>query len=616
MQLQYQLMRAFGRVLGLGWSQTNDNVFTGSSAGDFQPGDELAGDASDRYYLRARIRISACRSRLRCARMIFRRWRSSTSSHRATAPPGKTDSLLNANQFLWGAGCFPTGRGCRVSMCGAAMGAVHVYVGRSRTGTRSRRSPALCSGSRMAIRLRGRTTSFDGSQGMHGRRITKDTTICNGFRCFRETGRLSFWRRSRSIRCTRGNMRWDRTRSNTVDPSGTDPVIGRAGSRQLPADVHGYLLTVDPANSCNTPTDGTKAAPAAVNAQGWWQGTLCGYGHSAWSSLEVKGNRSLTLEVTAEDEQGFATIAKAMPVIGVWNATDPRGSLPGVASAGEAFNGHATGMTTLTTSFTQPDQLRIAIADQRGDGRPDFNYQARVLYADSVTPSALSAAGGTITITGMGFRTGNAVFVNGLLRTVLSWSANTIVASAPSLHAAGFKHRMVADVTVEDLSTGGTTVMTSALSYAAPAAVAESAEFADGYGGRGATGGGSICRGGVAGVMGSLPVAGGGCDVFRIRRHGAVCGVRRGYMHVTDECSGHCLYAANAGVRRCDYVAGDWCRWNCDCFVHCRGRDEGRDRGAASGVCCGGCGGYAESAAQCCRQCCFDYGIAGELADG
>ena len=28
MQLQYQLMRAFGRVLGLGWSQTNDNVFT------------------------------------------------------------------------------------------------------------------------------------------------------------------------------------------------------------------------------------------------------------------------------------------------------------------------------------------------------------------------------------------------------------------------------------------------------------------------------------------------------------------------------------------------------------------------------------------------------------
>ena len=30
-QMQYQLMRAFGRVLGLAWSQLNDNVFTGAT---------------------------------------------------------------------------------------------------------------------------------------------------------------------------------------------------------------------------------------------------------------------------------------------------------------------------------------------------------------------------------------------------------------------------------------------------------------------------------------------------------------------------------------------------------------------------------------------------------
>src|SRR5437879_5922979 len=35
-QMQYQLMRAFGRVLGLGWSQTNDNVFTGSPVPSYQ----------------------------------------------------------------------------------------------------------------------------------------------------------------------------------------------------------------------------------------------------------------------------------------------------------------------------------------------------------------------------------------------------------------------------------------------------------------------------------------------------------------------------------------------------------------------------------------------------
>ncbi|MEO6910490.1 MAG: hypothetical protein ABI158_06165, partial [Edaphobacter sp.] len=32
LQMQYQLMRAFGRILGLGWSQVNDNVFTGNPA--------------------------------------------------------------------------------------------------------------------------------------------------------------------------------------------------------------------------------------------------------------------------------------------------------------------------------------------------------------------------------------------------------------------------------------------------------------------------------------------------------------------------------------------------------------------------------------------------------
>ncbi len=63
-------------------------------------------------------------------------------------------------------------------------------------------------------------------------------------------------------------------------------------------------------------------------------------------------------------------------------------------------------MTTLTSQSMQPNQLRMVIADQRGAGRPDFNYQARVLYADSVAPASLPASGGTITITGTGFRTG------------------------------------------------------------------------------------------------------------------------------------------------------------------------------------------------------------------
>jgi hypothetical protein len=254
----------------------------------------------------------------------------------------------------------------------------------------------------------------------------------------------------------------------TVNPSGSDLslVQGLFSSYQ---QAFGDYYVSDSASTCNPGPDGTEAAPAAVAASGWWPGLLCGYGHTAWSSLSVKGNRSLTLEVTAEDEQGFATTAKAMPVVGVWNATDARGSLPGIDSAAQVFNGAGTGMTTLTTSITQPTRLRIAIADKRGDGRPDYNYKARVLYADSLTPSTVSGAGGTITITGMGFRTRNAVLVNGVAATVSNWTANTIVARVPSLHTLGVGTALVADVTVEDLSTGGTTVMSQALSYAAPA---------------------------------------------------------------------------------------------------------------------------------------------------
>jgi hypothetical protein len=254
--------------------------------------------------------------------------------------------------------------------------------------------------------------------------------------------------------------------ANTVAPSGSNmPPYGIFSSYY---SAYVVFSTTDAASSCNTGADGTEVAPATVAAAGWWSRQLCWYGHTSWSSLTVKANRSLTLEATAEDEQGFASTVKAMPVIGVWNATDARGSLPGIASASEPFNGAATGMTTLTTSITQPKQLRIAIADQRGDGRPDFNYQARVLYADSLSPAMVRGAGGIVTITGMGFRTGNAVLVNGIPATVSSWTANTIVARVPSLHTLGVSTALVADVAVVDRSTGGTTVMTQALSYAAP----------------------------------------------------------------------------------------------------------------------------------------------------
>ena len=465
MQLQYQLMRAFGRILGLGWSQTNDNVFTGSPQATF--------NQAMHWPVMHPIDIICGPYTYQCMPLPFTLRPDDLSAlaqlyfiGQGQAPPGKTDSLFNANQF-WGDVAFPTGQG---------MQGVNVLV---------RRWPQYTDASQIEDWYTTSSVSGYVFRQSNGNPVTGPDTSFAGSEGTEAFDHEGFYNLQR-IPLLPGD--WQQLvvetepvnplytgqyavgpyTTNTVEPSGSNSsqTYGIFGSYTVGANV--VFSLPEAASACNPSLFGTEASPDPVTTTGWWAGLLCWYGHTTWSSLNVEANRSLTLEVTAVDEQGFATTAKAMPVIGVWNATDPLGSLPGVAAAGEPFNGAATGMTTLNASFTQPDQLRIVIADQRGDGRSDFNYQARALYADSLTPASVSAAGGTVTITGMGFRTGNAVLVNGVAATVSSWSANSIVAMVPSLHALGSSTALVADVTVEDLSTGGTTIMTHALSYSAP----------------------------------------------------------------------------------------------------------------------------------------------------
>ena len=465
MQLQYQLMRAFGRVLGLGWSQTNDTVFTGSPQATF--------NQAMHWPVMHPIDIICGRYTYQCMPQPFTLRPDDLSAlgmlyyiAAGTATAGKTDTLLNASQ-MYGRLQFPTGQG---------MQGVNVVGRRWPQYTPISEAEDWYSTSTVSG-FPFRQTNGNPVAGVDQTMTGSEGTLDGQYEGFYDLARVPMLPGQWQVIIVEtepinplytGQYAVGPYTANTVDPSGSDPSL-QEGLFSSYTSAYIGIATTDPAGSCDTALDGTEAAPATVASQGWWSGLLCGYGHSAWSAFSVKGNRSITLEVTAQDEQGFATVAKAMPVIGIWNATDARGSLPGVAGASEAFNGATTGMTTLTASFTQPDQLRIAIADQRGDGRPDFNYQARVLYADSVSPASVSAVGGTVTITGMGFRTGNAVFVNGVAATVSSWTANTIVATVPSLRTLGGSSALVADVEVEDLSTGGTTVMTHALSYAAPA---------------------------------------------------------------------------------------------------------------------------------------------------
>src|SRR5581483_5953365 len=114
---------------------------------------------------------------------------------------------------------------------------------------------------------------------------------------------------------------------------------------------------------------------------------------------------------------------------------------------------------------TTAKNYTFVVADQYGAGRPDFAYKARVLYAQSVSPAQVNQAGGEIVIAGEGFRQGNQVVVNGVPATVLSSSANQIIARVPSMSAAGASRGTPVDVMVMDVATGGTTDVGSGFSY-------------------------------------------------------------------------------------------------------------------------------------------------------
>ncbi|HEX4757648.1 MAG TPA: IPT/TIG domain-containing protein [Terracidiphilus sp.] len=191
---------------------------------------------------------------------------------------------------------------------------------------------------------------------------------------------------------------------------------------------------------------GTQAAPRPMPASGMWVGRLGQIGQSDWFSFPVRGNRMFTVVTQAVDEAGGPTESKALPSIGVWDAFDSAGST--AIGAGPGLNGLAAGETWLRVAASGDDVVRIGIADLRGDGRPDYAYNGWVLYADTVQPARLPASGGPIVIHGMGFRAVDTVLVGGRAALVTSVSPNEITAIAPAA-ASGVSGSV--DVEVDDL---------------------------------------------------------------------------------------------------------------------------------------------------------------------
>jgi hypothetical protein len=194
---------------------------------------------------------------------------------------------------------------------------------------------------------------------------------------------------------------------------------------------------------------GAETEPRPMPVGGLWCGRLSQVGQTDWLTFPVRGNRIFTVVTQALDENGAPTNAKALPSIGVWDAFDPAGAI--AVGAAPGLNGNAPGETWLRVATNGDDIVRVGISDLRGDGRPDYVYNGWALYADSVSPTHLSVAGGPITIQGMGFRLADTVLVGGQAAQVTSISPNQITAIAPpALQTSGSPVTGSVDVEVDD----------------------------------------------------------------------------------------------------------------------------------------------------------------------
>ncbi|WP_158615327.1 IPT/TIG domain-containing protein [Acidipila sp. EB88] len=246
--------------------------------------------------------------------------------------------------------------------------------------------------------------------------------------------------------------------ANQVTPSGTLQTV-TLGPLSAGANISQNFTMSDSADGTQT-DDGLEASPNGTGGNGEWLAKLVGYGHAGWFQFHARANRIFTVEASSLDASGLGTEGKAAVLIGVWDGVDALGSLPALAST-VPFNGAQVGLSTLSAQTEVDEEVRIAYADLRGDGRPDYSYRARLLYADSVFPARLPLAGGSIVIHGQGFRPGASVLVNGAAAAVTSVTPTEITAAAPAVSAP----TGTVLVTVQDPQTLGTAQILDGLSY-------------------------------------------------------------------------------------------------------------------------------------------------------
>jgi hypothetical protein len=205
----------------------------------------------------------------------------------------------------------------------------------------------------------------------------------------------------------------------------------------------------------------TWDSPAPVSPNGEWMGMLGTYGKTDYFQINAQQYRTLSVVATALDESGAPSELKARPVIGIWGMSDPQGSAPPAATV--PFDTGFFGTTRLTASLLATTSVRIGIADERGDGRPDFAYHARVLYADIATPTRVGMQLPTgVALTGLGFAPGLTATVGDANAPIMALSGTQMVINVSPPIKDG-----TAGITLTDPATGATSTMVDTLTFGA-----------------------------------------------------------------------------------------------------------------------------------------------------
>lgn len=455
--LQYQLIRAFGWVLGLDWSQTNEEMF----ANDQPTTDGLAGwpimHPVERLCNGGGGACMPNSTTLRTDDIAALNRLYPVTAANAGSFPGKTVTAT-ATLSVQGTIQFERGQGMQgvnvvlqplvngvpdIRYTATAVSGVYFpgNVGNPISGTTDAAGNAL-------NRFGSDDESLEGYFDLSGVPLPPGVSTAQYQLTFEAVNPLYA-----------GGLSVGPYTTGQAAPSGTMPVVA-LGTLEAGSAVTQSVVISDAGDETESGADGTEDSPANVPPTGEWGGRITGYGHTGWFQLWVQGGREFTIEAQALDESGEDSESKAQIVIGAWNGTDTVGTAP-VTGTVQPFNGNTSGLTALPVLTVADSEVRIGLADFRGDGRPDYAYRGRILYADSVSPARIPAEGGQIVIRGLGFQPSVAVSVNGVAAQVNSVTPNVIVATAPP--SGGATGDVL--VEVEDMQTLGVAAIATGVSY-------------------------------------------------------------------------------------------------------------------------------------------------------